>query len=257
MGFKKHLYPIMEFDEAREAVIEPGGGALPEMPERLLLCFFQDVLERLEARGELEAFYIHPSETGPKKLYRTAGAGERVAVVHPGCGASYSIIMEERCIAWGANKIMACGGAGVLAGDLPLGALLVPERAVRDEGASYHYLPPAREIEIDGTAVEILCRTLEEEGFLYRRIKTWTTDGFYRETRARAAARKAEGCQAVEMECSAFAAVARFRGAGFGQLLYSGDTLAGPEWQKRDWMNQKELREEVLRLTLKALRNWR
>lgn len=250
-------YPIMEYDKAREAVIEPGKGEiLARLPKKLALCFFQDALEEMESRGELEIICVQPSENGARRFYRTLGEAEPVAVVHPGCGASYAAITLERCLAWGAKQVLACGGAGVLVDDLPMGALLVPERALRDEGTSYHYLPPAREVELSPAGISALCRTLEREGRVYRRVKTWTTDGFYRETRARAESRKREGCQAVEMECAAFAAVCQFRGAGFAQLLYSGDTLAGPEWQKRDWMNQTALRIEALRLTLLALREW-
>ena len=55
---------------------------------------------------------------------------------------------------------------------------------------------------------------------------TWSTDGFFRETREKVLYRKKEGCSVVEMECSALAACAQMRGAEWGELLYAGDTLA-------------------------------
>ena len=66
--------------------------------------------------------------------------------------------------------------------------------------------------------MEAIRSVLDERGIGYLAGKTWTTDGLYRETPGRVARRRAEGCLTVEMECSAFCAVARFRGATFGQI---------------------------------------
>ena len=67
-------------------------------------------------------------------------------------------------------------------------------------------------------------------------VVTWSTDGFYRETRDKVEYRKSEGCSVVEMECSALAACASLRGALWGQLLYTADTLADADhYDERDW----------------------
>ena len=52
----------------------------------------------------------------------------------------------EEAIGFGCRKFIACGGCGVLAPDIAVGQLVVLSGAIRDEGASYHYLPPAREV---------------------------------------------------------------------------------------------------------------
>ena len=72
----------------------------------------------------------------------------------------------------------------------------------------------------------------------YVQGKTWTTDGFYRETPAKVPLRRAEGCLTVEMEAAAFFAVAQFRGVQFGQMLYGGDDVSGAEWDHRDWIKR-------------------
>jgi uridine phosphorylase len=249
--------PILEFSQEREAIIEPSRINKPvEVPEKALLCFFPDVLDKLTREGRLEVIYTHPTEMGPRPFYQLAEQGQRIMVVHPGCGASYGAITLERLIAWGAKKIIACGGAGVIDQHWPLGALMVVEAAVRDEGTSYHYLPPKAEINLDPAGVARLANTLNDLGYDYRKIKTWTTDGFYRETRERLNRRVAQGCQAVEMECAAFAAIAQFRQVAFAQLLYSGDSLAGPQWEHRQWMSQTQLREQVFELACQALAQW-
>ena len=63
-----------------------------------------------------------------------------------------------------------------------------------------------------------------------------------------------QGCQAVEMECSAMAAIAQYRGKVFGQLLYSGDILVGnEEYDDRCWNENLSARERIFRVTLEAL----
>ena len=63
----------------------------------------------------------------------------------------------------------------------------------------------------------------------YRRVLTWTTDAFYRETKELVSYRREEGCQVVEMECAALAACAKMRGAIWGQILFTADSLANVE----------------------------
>lgn len=75
--------------------------------------------------------------------------------------------------------------------------------------------------------------------------RTWTTDASYRETRARAGRRVAEGCVTVDMESAAFFAVARYRGVRFAQLLYAGDSLAGETWDDRGWTRATDVRERL------------
>ena len=122
-----------------------------------------------------------------------------------------------------------CNEEGKLEG-LPL------NRALRDEGTSYHYLPPSRTVTPSAQAVEALAKTLEERGLTYAMCKTWTTDGFYRETAELVKYRRSEGYSVVEMECAALFACAKFRGAHIAQLLYTADTLANVEsYDTRDW----------------------
>mgnify|MGYP000005989878 FL=1 len=67
-------------------------------------------------------------------------------------------------------------------------------------------------------------------------FQEWTTDGFFRETQDMVRYRGAEGCTTVEMECAALAACARKRGASFGQILYTADSLANIyAHDERDW----------------------
>ncbi len=94
--------------------------------------------------------------------------------------------------------------------------------------------------------------TLTDMGIPFAEGRAWTTDGIYRETPARIAARVEEGCLTVDMEASAVAAVARFRGVPLAQVLYGGDDLTGEVWDERGWQDNHEVRDRLIRVAATA-----
>ena len=251
---ERERYPILEFDHSTEALIEPGQVIKPVegMPERCVMCFFQDVFSKLVADGQLSVIKRLNSEIGRNPVYRLEHQGVALAAVHPGVGAALAAAFLEEVIALGCRKFIVCGGAGVLRREIVMGHLVIPSAAVRDEGASYHYLPPSREVAASPGAVAAIERALRRREMPYTIGKTWTTDALYRETRARIEARKAEGCLTVEMEAAAFFAVAQFRGVTLGQILYGGDDLSGETWDNRGWFTAGSVREQLFWLAVDA-----
>lgn len=236
--------PILEFDADHEAIINPEIHRFgEELPKRAVLCFFLDVLERLSADGRLEVIGELRSEMGKNPIYRLDHHGESIAILHPGVGAPLAAAFLEEMIALGTRGFIACGGCGVLDETIAVGHPVVLTGAVRDEGTSYHYLPPAREVAASGKAVEALEKALKNNDLEYIIGKSWTTDGFYRETAARRANRIAEGCIVVEMEAAAFFAVAEYRKIPFGQVVYGGDLVVPNGWDQRDWIRRHGTRE--------------
>jgi uridine phosphorylase len=246
--------PILEFDPAPFGVIDPGyaAGAV-DIPPHVVLCFFQDVIEKVVAEHQGRQIDELISEIGHNPIFELSYDGARLAVVHPGVGAPLAAAFLEELIARGCRSFVACGGAGVLVPDIALGHVIVPTAAVRDEGTSYHYMSPTREATPSTRAVEAIVATLEHHHVPFVTGKTWTTDGLYRETRGKVAQRVAEGCLTVEMEAAAFFAVAAFRDVGFGQLLYAGDDLSGDAWDSRGWDDHAAGRELLFRLAAEAV----
>lgn len=230
-------YPILEFDNAPEAVLEPKKLIRPieGVPEHAVICFFQDVITRLSQEHTAKVIKHLKSEIGRHPVYEVEVHGKRLVVFHPGIGAPLGTGLLEEVIALGCTKFIACGGAGVLKSEIAVGHVVIPASAVRDEGTSYHYLPPSREVKASPEAVEAIEKVLKKHNCDYIVSKTWTTDAIYRETPAKVKLRKAEGCAVVEMEAAAFFAVAQFRGVTFGQLLYGGDDVGGEKWDSREW----------------------
>lgn len=249
----RKTYPILEFDATPEALIEPKRVIQPvDVPEHCVVCFFQDVIGKLCADHKARLIITQRSEIGAHPIYETEVNGRRLAFFHPGVGAPLAASLLEEVIALGCTKFIACGGAGVLNRDLQVGHLLIVSAAVRDEGTSYHYLPPSREVSASPVAVAAIEQVLQRHQREYLVAKTWTTDALYRETPAKIKLRKAEGCLTVEMEAAAFFAVAQFRGVAFGQLLYGGDNLGSDEWDGRAWDQQEDVRESLFWLAAES-----
>ena len=68
---------------------------------------------------------------------------------------------------------------------------------MRDEGTSYHYALPSRFMEIDERARKAIEKDILQHNLKYQKVMTWTTDGFFRETKEKVMCRKSEGCAVV------------------------------------------------------------
>jgi uridine phosphorylase len=246
-------YPILEFDPALTAIIEPAQLIEPAgAPEHCVICFFQEVIAKLRHDGALTTIFEDKWEDSVHPFYEFEVDGRRLALFHPGVGGPVAAGMLEAAIALGCDKFIACGGAGVLDRDVAVGHIVVPRTAIRDEGTSYHYLSPSREVEASPEGVAAIEQVLKKHGVDYVVSKTWTTDAPYRETPTKVKLRKSEGCLTVEMEAAAFFSVARFRGVVLAQMLYGGDDVSSEEWDHRDWANQVSVRERLFWLAAEA-----
>lgn len=245
--------PILEFDPTPEAFIEPSRVIKPrDVPEHCVITFFADVIQKVVEEHQAQQLAKNVWEDGPHPLYEIDYKGQRLAFFHPGIGGPLSVGLMEEVIALGCRKFIACGGAGVLDKDLALGHLVVLSAAVRDDGVSYHYLPPAREVMANPSGVRALSQQLDQQNVPYRVGKTWTTDAPYRETQNKIDSRRQEGCLTVEMEAASLMAVAEFRDVTFGQVLYSGDDLSGTTWDNRGWQTRFDIREQLFWLCADA-----
>lgn len=246
-------YPILEHDPTPTAFVEPSKVIRPrDVPEHCVICFFNEVIEKVIAEHETRIAVKNHWEDGPHNLYEISYQDQRLAFFHPGIGAPLAAGLLEEVIAFGCRKFIVCGGCGVLEKDIAVGNLIVVSAAIRDEGVSYHYIAPGREIVANEIAVNALTTTLSKRGIPYRTGKTWTIDAPYRETSLKIARRKEEGCLTVEMECAGLMAVAQFRNVILGQVLYGGDDLSGTEWDNRSWQSRDEIRQSLFWLCADA-----
>ncbi len=236
MSIIKNEIPILEFDSEQTAVINPGRKDLGlKLPEKCVFAFLGEYIDEYASKSETIKVSEFQSMTKIYPIYVTKYKGEEITLCQAPVGSAASAQILDWLIGYGVRKIISAGSCGSLE-DFSESTFLVPCKALRDEGASYHYAPPSRFMEINEKARYAIKETIAEHGMKYGEVITWSTDGFFRETKEKVAYRKSEGCSVVEMECSALAAVASFRGATFGMILYTADSLADVDkYDARNW----------------------
>lgn len=248
----KNEYPILEYDTELNGIIVPNRLGYCELPEICVMTFFGEVLSEYIEINNLIEISAYRSEMRRFPVYKAIHNGTELCVIQAVVGSASIGMMTDFLFGHGVKAIIACGGCGVL-DDIPAGDVIIPISALRDEGASYHYLPPSRDIILDEKPITAIKKALAKHNTPYIECKTWSTDAFYRETKDMVIYRKSEGCKVVEMECATMAAVARFRGATFGQLLYSGDILTDfDNYDARGWEKNLSAREKLFLLSLEA-----
>ncbi len=246
-------FPILEFDSSREALIEPARVVKPQpVPQRCVLTFFQDVIKALVDSGAARPAASLHTEVGEHPMYRVPVDGDEVALFHPGLGGPMVAALFEELVAVGCRTFVACGGGGILDSQELGNRVLVVDSAVRDEGTSYHYLAPDREVRVEPAVTDALSRVLNTRNVPHVVGKAWTTDAIFRETRARVDRRRAEGCLIVEMEAASLLSVAAFRGVPLGVLLYGGDDVSGAVWDPRHGSDRASVREKLFWLSVEA-----
>jgi uridine phosphorylase len=251
---KKHKVPLLEFDTERKAVINPAHirPSVKGLPERGVICFQGETVKRLKRAGRLKQIYTCNTVCQDYPIYQLAHKGKTLLLFLPTVGAPITGGIMDELGAKGCTKWILCGSAGGLDKAHSFGHLIVPRSAVRDEGLSYHYLPPAREVAASPRAVAAIKKVMDRHGVPYLVSKTWTTDAFFRETPQKVSRRKKEGCLAVEMEAAAVFAVAKFRGYQAGAILYLHDDVSGEDWDKRHTHDPSYIREKIFWLAADA-----
>ena len=249
--------PILEFDPERRAVINPDI-VIDRVPDAdgCVLSFFSNIVETMASEQNLSKVAGLRSEMGEHPVYQYDVDGVPIGLFACGVGAPLAGAQLEELIALGYRNFIVCGGAGVLDREIQFGKIVVCTSALRDEGTSYHHLSPGLAVEPDREATDILVEHLDGAGIAHIQGRTWTTDAFYRETPAKVARRREQGCLTVEMEAAALFAVAKFRDVRLAQMLYGGDDVSGAEWDPRRWGDRRHgIRAELVELALSACGN--
>lgn len=236
MSIVKNEIPILEFDTEKREVIVPTHENLDlTLPRKCVFAFLGDYIDEYASRTDAKLVSHFVSTTKRYPVYITRYKGEEIALCQAPSGAAPAAQILDWLIGYGVREVISAGSCGALE-KFSEKTFLVPWRALRDEGTSYHYAPPSRYIDVSDRARTAIRETLLEHGMRCREVMTWSTDGFFRETREKVAYRRAEGCSVVEMECSALAACSAFRGITWGMILYTADSLADPEkYDMRNW----------------------
>jgi uridine phosphorylase len=163
-------------------------------------------------------------------VYEDSQGHPPVGVGGPAVGAPQAVMILEKLIVLGAQKIIFFGWAGGLQADLSPGDFIIPDQALSEEGTSRHYSDD-RYPKPSPLLQRELERLLEKENLPYRKGLIWTTDAPYRETVEKVRAYQKQGVLGVEMEASALFTVGAFRDVEIAALLIVSDDLSGTTWR--------------------------
>ena len=207
---KQHDAPSAFTPESllREARRQKGAGAVA-VPEVCLLDPDGDIVRQLHGEGRArrhEGWVCYHTEMWVFDL-----DGHEIGVVGCAVGASFAVLVAEEMFASGCELLISVTSSGQITPEGAPPYFILIDRALRDEGTSYHYLPPADW----STAPEQLLSRLDgafEDGPRVLTGATWTTDAPFRETEVAIAASRARGILAVEMEAAGLYAFAEAQG---------------------------------------------
>jgi len=146
------------------------------------------------------------------RMYNFNYDGIEFGIVGNAVGASFAVLVAEEMFASGCELLISMTSAGqiITKGRPPYFVWI--EKALRDEGTSYHYLPPSTFSTINPKLMECLKGVFEKSQHPVFLGATWTTDAPFRETETAIAYGRSEGILGVEMEASALYAFAEAKG---------------------------------------------
>lgn len=221
-----------------------------KLPKVAVMCFFKEIVEKYSELENTNLIMESYHDIIPWKFYKILCNKVEIVFCYAPMGAPLCVNIMEDLFSNGVEFIIACGGCGVLR-EIPVGNILLPISAIRDEGTSFHYIKPSKEIFLNETSIKKVKKVLNDLDVPFIECKSWTTDGSKRETPKKIELRKKQGCSVVEMECSALAACAQFRNKQFVELLYSGDILADTsKYDDRKWQFEITTREKLFSISL-------
>ncbi len=211
------LLPLLRHDPSEAPVFRPANlleaarvqKRLPRIgvPAGCLLDFDGELLEHLTAAGTASEDVAWPCFH--TRLFRWRAGRTEYGVIGGTIGAPFAVLVAEELFALGCRALVSISSAGLVADRFKPPFFLLVERALRDEGTSCHYLPPARYADADPLLIAAARKCVEGLPVPVYTGSSWTTDAPFRETESLIASRRREGIVSVEMEAAALLTLGR------------------------------------------------
>src|SRR5262245_36555083 len=191
-----------------------------------------DIVRRLQQDGRAQRFEGWPCYH--TRLDTFTLGGQLVGIVGCAVGAPFAVLVAEELFASGCRFLISLTSSGQITASGPTPYFVIIDRALRDEGTSYHYASPGEYADADPALVGRAASVLKASSTPVFIGPTWTTDAPFRETADAIEAARSQGILAVEMEAAALYSFARATGAAVLCLAHVTNTmgLAGEDFEK-------------------------
>ncbi len=210
----------------RESITEASAFAVDINAEKAVMCFETRFYGHL-----IESLGLFDAEKAPGIAGGLEGKIDDDIVLYRCCfGAPAAGLHLEALIASGVSTVMMAGEGGSISADLPIGSIVIPTWGIREEGTSYHYLPPQDTVHPSESLLQQIEESIGAEGSA--RGGVWTTDAGLRETTDKVIEYAERGIVTVDMECTALMAIAIFREVEFTAVLVVTDELFDGRWDR-------------------------
>ncbi len=225
-----------------------------DVPAVCLLDFDGDVTDRLVSSGRASAWPSWACFHTPMFALEVEGAP--CGIIPRTIGGPYAVLVAEQLRVSGAGVVIGLTSAGRVSPSLPLPSFVIPSRALRDEGTSYHYLPHSEFVEAMPFLVDALESAVAPLGRAVFRGTVWTTDAPYRETHEQLARHARAGILAVEMQAASLFAFSEARKFPAGVVAQVTNAVHDSEdtFDKGNPVEEARLVEAVCRAGLSYLR---
>jgi purine-nucleoside phosphorylase len=206
-----------------EAVRAERGMTSAAVPEVCILEFDGDLTDRLVRDNIVKPWTTWACFHTP--MFALEVNGKPCGIVPRTIGGPFAVLVAEQLLASGSQVVIGLTSAGRVNARLPIPSLVVATAAIRDEGTSYHYLPPAHSVEAPAKLIACLLRQLSNLGLPVHTGTVWTTDAPYRETAQDLEKYAQHGVLAVEMQAASLFALAAVRNAPIGVVAHVSNAV--------------------------------
>ena len=183
---------LEEFAPAYNAIINPEMvvSQIDHFPEVTVSCFSKYLFENVLSLFDAEKIAEIQSAVGLNPVYRVEYKGKMFAMFQSYVGELFCVDQYEDLMAMGSRRLILLGNCGVLDRSIQDCGIIIPTRAIRDEGTSYHYAEPSDTIEVNKKYREAFKEVLRDCGYPFVEGTTWTNDACYRETKEKVRRRR-------------------------------------------------------------------
>ena len=213
---------LEEFDETVNSTFDPYEveNVVEGFPKVGVTCFSKKLFDQLVDKFNGIEIALNSNGNGKFPIYKINYEGHELALFMSIVGAPACIVQYEELFAMGLEKMVVFGTCGALDRSIDDLAIIIPNSAVRDEGTSYHYMKSSREVVVNPKYQDEFIKILKEHDYSYI------------------------VCICVDMECSAIAALAKFRNKEIFQFFYAADNLDAAKWDQRSLGNTEKLSDK-------------
>lgn len=200
---------------------------------------------------KLSLIYEFKNASNKNKIYNYKN---KFLIARTPLGGPAAVGLMEDLGFLGIKNFIAFGSAGKIDNNFNATNYVLVDKAIRDEGTSYHYQKPSIYAETDKELTKYIQNYLEKNEFRYEIHTTWTTDAFFRETQKVIDKRIKQGAVCVEMECASWCACAKYRNYKFAQLLYFSDTIKQGE---HTWhLDRNEIKAQMIKHIINCVNDY-